>query len=346
MPDSRANECPVSGRAELLADQCAARLSLKIDGQFFGTRPIAIADLSEVVERRATPCGERFPGFHRDGVQVVEELFHFATLSIDIVKVKRLIIYRMIKMLNNELMDIYQHRRNRLLALIDKSYGGERVRFCDKTDLSESRLAQLLSATYRNGEAFTEKTARKVEKSAGLPAMYFDQGAAPVDGKHLKLITAGTVEEGGAAVSRKRRDEVTITQYDTGGSMGAGVVLQDQPGEINGWTVTPEWLQKNVRNHSGISNLAIVTGFGDSMRGMFNPGDPILVDRGIRTFDGDAVYFFRIGEMGFIKRLQNIPGEGIIASSENKSYRDWIIKPDMDFEILARVVKVWQSVDF
>ncbi|PLY41194.1 hypothetical protein CSZ94_17360 [Janthinobacterium sp. ROICE36] len=140
--------------------------------------------------------------------------------------------------------------------------------------------------------------------------------------------------------------EIAIPQYDTGGSMGAGVLLRDQPGEINGWRVTPDWLQKNVRSHTGVKNLAIVTGFGDSMRGMFNPGDPLLVDRGINTFDGDAVYFFRVGDEGFIKRLQRIPGEGIIASSENKAYRDWTIKPDMDFQILARVIKVWQSVDF
>jgi phage repressor protein C with HTH and peptisase S24 domain len=140
--------------------------------------------------------------------------------------------------------------------------------------------------------------------------------------------------------------EITIPQFDTGGSMGTGVLLRDQPGEINGWRVTPDWLRKNVRSHSGAGNLAIVTGFGDSMRGMFNPGDPLLVDRGTKAFDGDAVYFFRVGEEGFIKRLQKIPGEGIIASSENKAYRDWTIKPDMDFEVLARVIKVWQSVDF
>lgn len=140
--------------------------------------------------------------------------------------------------------------------------------------------------------------------------------------------------------------EISIPQYDTGGSMGAGVLLRDQPGEINGWRVTPDWLQKNVRSHTGVKNLAIVTGFGDSMRGMFNPGDPLLVDRGINSFDGDAVYFFRVGDEGFIKRLQRIPGEGIIASSENKAYRDWTIKPEMDFQILARVIKVWQSVDF
>lgn len=74
-------------------------------------------------------------------------------------------------------MDMYKHRRQRLLDLINARFDGERVRFCDSITMSESRLAQLLSSTYREGTAFTEKTARKLERLAGLPAMYFDQGA-------------------------------------------------------------------------------------------------------------------------------------------------------------------------
>ena len=54
--------------------------------------------------------------------------------------------------------------------------------------------------------------------------------------------------------------------------MGNGLELRDQPGVIQSW-VSPEWLQ-NVRGFSSPKNLCIVTGFGDSMRPMFNPGDP------------------------------------------------------------------------
>lgn len=180
--------------------------------------------------------------------------------------------------------------------------------------------------------------ARRVEAALGLAVGWMDTDHNQVD--------KGLSAPSGASIQQKKVAEIGIPQYDTGGSMGVGVLLRDQPGEINGWRVTPDWLQKNVRSHSGVHNLAIVTGFGDSMRGMFNPGDPLLVDRGINTFDGDAVYFFRVGDEGFIKRLQKIPGEGIIASSENKAYRDWTIKPDMDFQVLARVIKVWQSIDF
>jgi len=128
--------------------------------------------------------------------------------------------------------------------------------------------------------------------------------------------------------------------------MGHGVILRDQPGVIQSWHVSPEWIQKNVKHHTGIDNLAIVTGFGDSMRGMFNPGDPLLVDRGVKSVEFDSVYFFRVGDEGFIKRLQRIPGEGIVAISENKAYKEWTIKPDMDFEVFARILKVWCSTDF
>lgn len=103
--------------------------------------------------------------------------------------------------------------------------------------------------------------------------------------------------------------------------------------------VTPEWVQKNVPNITSPSNLAIVTGFGDSMRPLNNPGDPLLVDRGVTSVDYDAIYFFRIGE-GFIKRLQRIPGVGLRAIGENKVYQPWDITKDMDFQVFARVVKI------
>jgi len=140
--------------------------------------------------------------------------------------------------------------------------------------------------------------------------------------------------------------ELVIPHFDTGGSMGGGLLLRDQPGLIRAFSVNLEWVQKNIRSHSGAGNLCIVTGFGDSMKGMFNSGDPVVVDTGVKTVDYDAVYFFRVAEEGFIKRLQRIPGEGLRVLSENKQYDAWTIKPDMDFEVFGRVLKAWQGEDF
>ncbi len=110
--------------------------------------------------------------------------------------------------------------------------------------------------------------------------------------------------------------------------------------------MSTEWVAKNIRSHTGSANLVIVTGFGDSMKGMFNSGDPLVVDTGVKTVEYDAVYFFRVGDEGFIKRLQRIPGEGLRVLSENKQYDAWTIKREMDFEVFGRVVKAWQGEDF
>jgi hypothetical protein len=145
------------------------------------------------------------------------------------------------------------------------------------------------------------------------------------------------------------RDHITIPQYDAGGAMGHGLVLPEQPGVIERWTVNSEWLDKNARGYTSARNLCIVTGFGPSMRPMFNPGDPLLVDRGITSVQADGVYFFRIGAEGFIKQLQKIPtANGVIyrAKSANADYDPFDITFDMDFEVLGKVIRVWCGTDF
>lgn len=141
--------------------------------------------------------------------------------------------------------------------------------------------------------------------------------------------------------------DLTIPQYASGGAMGNGLVLEDKPpGLIKSWHVDEEWLRLNVRHHTGLKNLCIVTGFGPSMRGMFNPGDPLLCDRGVTTVEVDGVYFFRVGEHGFIKMLQRIPtpaGLIIRAKSKNPDYDPFDITEGMDFQVFAKVLTVWKS---
>lgn len=170
--------------------------------------------------------------------------------------------------------------------------------------------------------------------------------ATGVSAEWLKTGRGAKTAQEQAPVYIKDADELLIPQFDTGGAMGDGLLLRDQPGVIRGWSVNREWLSKNLKNHTGAGNLCIVTGFGDSMKGMYNSGDPLVVDTGVKKVEYDAVYFFRVGDEGFIKRLQRIPGEGLVAISENKAYRDWTIKPDMDFEVFGRVLKAWKGEDF
>lgn len=163
-----------------------------------------------------------------------------------------------------------------------------------------------------------------------------------------------STHQGGAMIlnfdaAQKRSDNVVIRQYATGGAMGHGLSLPDQPGVIENWSVSREWLAKNVKAHSGVQNLCIVTGFGPSMQPMFNPGDPLLVDAGVKSVIADGIYFFRVGTEGFVKQLQKIPtasGLKYIAKSKNPDYDNFEITPEMDFEVLGRIVRVWCGTDF
>lgn len=146
--------------------------------------------------------------------------------------------------------------------------------------------------------------------------------------------------------SQLDNDIVVIDKFDTGGKMGMGLALRDQPGLIEQIRVTKEWLHKNISAHTSDQNLCVVTGFGDSMKPTYNPGDPLIVDLGVKEVTFDAVFFFRVGDEGFIKRLQRIPGQGLTAKSDNPLYDSWVIKDDMDFEIFGRVLKAWESKNF
>lgn len=151
-------------------------------------------------------------------------------------------------------------------------------------------------------------------------------------------------------------DDVVIHQYvNVGGGMNTnGRLLLESapPGEIKSWRVTPEWLRLNVPAHTGLKNLAIVTGFGPSMKPMFNPGDPLLVDTGVKVIDHEGVYFFRVGDEGFIKLIQRVPnpeGAGVMLNiiSKNPDYPPYPMSPkNPHFKVIGKVLTVWRSEHF
>ena len=91
-----------------------------------------------------------------------------STVSIAKAQVKQLIIYQTLKLRFNNGMNLYQRRQQNLLNFIAEKADGSRVAFCNTYDMTESRLAQLLSDTYRDGKAFGERAARSLEEKLGL----------------------------------------------------------------------------------------------------------------------------------------------------------------------------------
>lgn len=183
-------------------------------------------------------------------------------------------------------MNIYQYRRDRLLALIDAQYGGERVKFADATGLSESRIAQLLSVKYRGGEAFTEKTARKVEDLAKLPPMYFDQGAVPLlqsaqaanDDDDGFVVFNEDIDSLGQRVRPGARQETTpIRAVKIKIQAGSDGVVTEPDFDIDGgYFHVPSEVISELR--ADPSNLIVTTFRGRSMEPMYFDGDKGLVD--------------------------------------------------------------------
>ncbi|PUA17297.1 S24 family peptidase [Glaciimonas sp. PCH181] len=226
-------------------------------------------------------------------------------------------------------MDIQEIRRVRLAQLIDAEYGGSQAAFVEATGENQGEVSGLLKT-----KSFGEKKARKLELKCELPIGWLDSFES-IETSFRPLESLGS-------------DDIEIPQFATGGAMGHGLALTEQPGVIKSWRVDHEWLRLNVKRHTGAKNLCIVTGFGPSMRPLFNPGDPLLVDRGVTSFDDeDAVYFFRVGDHGFIKTVQRIPRAegGIIyrAKSKNPDFDSFDITAGMDFEVFGKVLTVWKS---
>lgn len=244
-------------------------------------------------------------------------------------------------------MDVYERRRRALIRLINgPRFEGNQAAFSREADVSPTYVTRMLSEPdSKYHKRIAEELALKIQENLQLPEGSLTNPPNE-GGKELAVI------RNNVTVGNQRReavgDDVEIVHWNTGGAMGrSGVVLKDQPGVIKSWRVSQEWIDKNVRHYSAVKNLCVVTGFGDSMRPMFNPGDPLLVDIGVRTVEFDAVYFFRVDNEGFVKRLQRIPGEGIRVLSANRdNYEAWTIKPEMDFEVFGRILKVWCSEDF
>lgn len=242
-------------------------------------------------------------------------------------------------------------RRQALLGLIRKHLCDDNAaKLSRQIEKDASYVNRLFYARNKSGgKAIGQELMDACRKTFDLALGFWDMTPEQAEKTLPKALSDETValshyvSEPPATYAVADRSVVTIPEYDTGGSMGAGLVLHDQPGVIQRFDVTREWVSKNVPYYTRLENLAVVTGFGDSMQSMFNPGDPLLVDTGIQRCDVDGVYFFRIDNDGFIKTLQRVPGKGIVVISENQRYENWTITPNMNFQVLAKVLIAWRG---
>lgn len=151
------------------------------------------------------------------------------------------------------------------------------------------------------------------------------------------------VELTNLALSRNH-DNIVIPQLSATGSMGKGIHADlEHDTVVSQVSVNKLWIQENLSSISSPSNLAMITGHGDSMEGTFNHGDVLFVDTGIDKIKMDAVYILNLNDELYIKRLQRKPDGSIIIISDNAKYQPYVIQNgEKDkFQVLGRIVSIW-----
>jgi phage repressor protein C with HTH and peptisase S24 domain len=145
--------------------------------------------------------------------------------------------------------------------------------------------------------------------------------------------------------SPKVKGDISIPQYDVKGSMGPGQVIpSDYIETIRNITVRTEYLREQGVSYSRPENLAVITGFGESMEKTFTSGDPLIIDKGVHEVLVDGVYLFTLDGVLYIKRLQRLP-KMIRMISDNDAFPPFDIK-GVDLETLsihARVLLAWNA---
>ena len=108
---------------------------------------------------------------------------------------------------------------------------------------------------------------------------------------------------------------VFIPLYDVALSAGHGAWADDIPPKST-LAFRRDWLEAFVT--TDFDNLSVVMVKGDSMAGVLNDKDAILVDHS-RTEASDGLYALRIGNEIFVKRVQRLP-HALRITSANPEY--------------------------
>ncbi len=111
-------------------------------------------------------------------------------------------------------------------------------------------------------------------------------------------------------------DYVRVQQLDAEAGMGGETVNDDFPEVIRGMDFTSAYIRSIVGFVPAPGRLVLVTGRGDSMIPVIQPGESLMVDTGITHFDGDGIYLINTGNGQQIKALQD-RGEAIYIVSAN-----------------------------
>lgn len=141
---------------------------------------------------------------------------------------------------------------------------------------------------------------------------------------------------------RPRQGELLVPQYDIRAAMGAGQLPPDYVETVRNLVVNEAHLRAHGVDYTAPENLAMITGWGQSMLGTINDKDPVMVDKGVNEFIGEGIYVLTWHEHMYIKRVQILDGEHFQLISDNDKYQMQKARVE-DVIFHAKVLLIWNA---
>lgn len=129
---------------------------------------------------------------------------------------------------------------------------------------------------------------------------------------------------------------VFVPRYDIQAAAGHGQLVGDEK-PVFTMAFRRYWIENYVTRDT--QKLSVISVKGDSMEGVLNDGDSILINHG-ETVPRDGLYVLRINENLLVKRLQLMPGGIVNVISANEAYPTFEIdlkNTSEDFAVIGRV---------
>lgn len=210
-------------------------------------------------------------------------------------------------------------------------------------ELAQMQGAQVKSAE-GSGSAAAEKVLEMLRKHGGksLDATAQDKIARAVADSLSEASTPSTDASQAAIMVIPGHGDISIPQYDIRAAMGHGQVPAEYSEVIRNVVIREEVLREKGVTYTSAKALSMITGWGQSMEGTINDKDPVIVDRGVNAYQGEAVYVLTWHGDLLIKRLQRKDKDHVWLISDNRNYEKQAARID-DVTIHAKVLLVWNA---
>lgn len=129
---------------------------------------------------------------------------------------------------------------------------------------------------------------------------------------------------------------VFIPRYNVKAAAGHGYANSDHKSTLR-MAFRKFWIDNLLRARP--ADLSVISVKGDSMTGVLEDGDNILVNHA-QNRPGNGLYVVRIGEDLVVKRVQAMPGGKLLFSSANEAYAPFEVDlkdESSDVQVIGRV---------